>query len=142
VGLIGECEQQGLGEVGLVMAGKDAVVVGCSSGKSCSNRRWLSGGKGGCGGSDCTDWPFGGEGDRDLRGFEGFDFLFHNILYMFADFIIFFKKRVVSGRVYPIRPIRLNGFHGSCRVTREITVFVSCLEPQPANINGSCLGLS
>jgi hypothetical protein len=72
VGQIGECEQQGLGEVGLVMAGKDGVVVGCSSGKSCSNRRWLSGGEGGCGGGD---WPFGGEGDRDLRGFEGFDVL-------------------------------------------------------------------
>jgi hypothetical protein len=36
----------------------------------------------------------------------------------------------------------LNGFHGSCRVTREIVV--SCLEPRPVNVNGSCscLGLT
>jgi hypothetical protein len=33
-------------------------------------------------------------------------------------------KRVVSGRADPIRPIMLNGFHGLCRVTREIAVFV------------------
>jgi len=43
-----------------------------------------------------------------------------------------------TGRVDPIRPMMLNGFHGLCRVTRKIIVFVSCLEPRPVNINGSC----
>jgi hypothetical protein len=46
-------------------------------------------------------------------------------------------KQVVLGRVDPIRHIMLNRFYGSCRVTREIIVFMSCLELRPVNINGS-----
>jgi len=68
----------------------------------------------------------------------------HGSSFSLVLFPFFFpiSKRVVSGRVDPFRPIMLNGFHGSCRVTREIIVFVSCLEPRPVNINGSCLGLA
>jgi hypothetical protein len=52
---------------------------------------------------------------------------------MFAVFFFcFFFKTGQTGRVDPIQHIMLNGFHGSCQVTREITV------SGVVGLNGSC----
>lgn len=62
MGLIEECEEQGLGEVGLVMVGKHGVS--CSRNKSCSNRGWWllwweESSFGGGGGGGDGERPFG-----------------------------------------------------------------------------------